>query len=213
MFTGIIESAGRITDTREVSGGRRLCVETPSWAGDGKPGDSIAVSGVCLTVAAIGGRIVEFDVIQETLDRTTLGSKRTGDRVNLERSLRAGDRLDGHFVQGHVDGTARVERVQKSPREHVVWLAPDAHLRPYIIPKGSVALDGVSLTIANVAATSFSVALIPTTLERTTFAELAAGDVLNVESDILTRTIVHHLSSMTASSGLTLESLRKAGFA
>ncbi len=176
-----------------------------------EPGASICVSGVCLTVVRTADESLEFDVITETLERSTLGSKRVGDRVNLERSLRVGDRLDGHFVQGHVDGTAAVDRIQESTREHVMWLRPEPSLAPYLVPKGSVAVDGVSLTIAAVAGGAFSIALIPTTLERTTLSSLTAGDRVNVESDIITRTIVYRHAEM--SQGLTLETLREAGFA
>lgn len=212
MFTGIIEQTGRITDTHAVSGGRRLRVEAGSVAAHCPQGASIAISGVCLTVAGIAGSELAFDVITETLEQSTLGSKRVGDRVNLERSLQVGDRLDGHFVQGHVDGRASVERIQTSSGEYVVWLRPDPSLTAYLIPKGSVAVDGVSLTIAAIRDDLFCVALIPTTLERTTLSLLTAGDRVNIESDIITRTIVHRLSEMSASGGLTLSALREAGF-
>ncbi len=212
MFTGIIERMGTIVSATPVAGGRRLRVDVGPVAQDCSLGASIAVSGVCLTVAQLDGQTVDFDVITETLDRTVLGSKGAGDRVNLERSLRAGDRLDGHFVQGHVDGTATVDRIISSPRESVIWLEPEEALRAYMIPKGSVAIDGVSLTIAAVERGRFSVALIPTTLDVTTLAAMKKGDRVNVESDILARTIVHHLQAMGASGGLTLEALQRAGF-
>jgi len=212
MFTGIIERTGTITATTAASGGRRLRVDVGPIAADTELGASIAVSGVCLTVAHVDGTVVDFDVITETLERTTLGGRKPGDAVNLERSLRAGDRLDGHFVQGHVDGTGTVDKVIASSKEHVVWIRPESHLRPYMIPKGSVAIDGVSLTIASVQGELFSVALIPTTLELTTFGKLARGDRVNLESDILARTIVHHLQAMSAAGGLTMESLQRAGF-
>ncbi len=212
MFTGIVEATGTICHTRPTPGGRRLRIDAP-WASECRLGASVSVSGVCLTVADADRESLEFDVIRETLDKSTLGAKRVGDRVNLERSLGVGDRLDGHFVQGHVDGIASVERVWSSAEECVVRFEPEAHLRPYIIPKGSIAIDGVSLTIASVEGRIFSVALIPTTLDRTTFSSLKTGDRVNIESDIIARTIVHHLSEMSASGGLTLETLREAGFA
>ncbi len=213
MFTGIVESTGTITDSRNVAGGRRLRLEVGDIAPQCKLGDSVSVSGVCLTVAAVAGPCLEFDVISETLSRSTLGNKKARDPVNIERSLRLGDRLHGHFVQGHVDGTAVVERVQRTAREHVVWFRPAATLTPFLVPKGSVAVDGVSLTIAAVSGSSFSVALIPTTLTGTTLGSLAPGDEVNVETDIITRTVVHRLSEMSAAGGLTLETLQKAGFA
>jgi riboflavin synthase len=213
MFTGIVEQIGTIVESRGVSGGRRLRVDVGPIAAECKLGDSLSISGVCLTVAAIQSPLIDFDVIKETLDKSALGRKNTGDVVNIERSLRVGDRLDGHFVQGHVDGTAGVERVVATPAEHVLHLRPDDVLRPYLIPKGSVALDGVSLTIADVDDDLFSVALIPTTLERTTLSRLSQGDIVNVETDMIVRAIVHRMEHLTEGGGLTMDSLRKAGFA
>jgi len=193
VFTGIVETTGRIIRSRSVPGGRRLCLDAGAVADGCRLGDSICISGVCLTVAAIDAARLTFDVITETLDCTNLGRKEVGQCVNLERSLRVGDRLDGHWVQGHVDGTATVVELRRSTDEHVVFLRPDPALSPYVIPKGSITLDGISLTIAALRGEDFSVALIPTTLERTTFGSLAVGDLINIESDILARTIVHRL--------------------
>lgn len=198
---------------QSVPGGRRLRVDAGVVAEGVEPGASVAVGGVCLTVTDVAGTVLSFDVIAETLSRTTLGSLQVGDRVNLERALRVGDRLDGHFVQGHVDGTAAVERVESGTREWVLWMCPETSLAPYLIPKGSVAIEGVSLTIAAVRGASFSVALIPTTLQRTTLGELRAGQRVNVETDILTRTIVHRLGEVVGTGRLTLATLREAGFA
>ena len=211
MFTGIVETTGKITETRTVPGGRHLRVAVGPMACECVLGASICVSGVCLTVKATGADTAEFDVITETLDHSTLGEKGIGDLVNLERSLRVGDRLDGHFVQGHVDGKATVSRIQTSAREHVVWLQPESALLPFLIPKGSVAIDGVSLTIAAAEHGRFSVALIPTTLGRTTLTRLKVGDRCNIETDIVTRTIVHRLGSLTGAP-LTMDTLREGGF-
>ena len=213
MFTGIVEFVGTISDTRTVPGGQSLGVDVGAIAGECKLGMSLCISGVCLTVARVTGSCVTFDVITETLEKTVLGSKGIGDRVNVERSLRADDRLDGHFVQGHVDGTAVVERIHASPREHVVWLRPERAIEAYVIPKGSVAVDGVSMTIADVRDGAFSIALIPTTLEKTTLSSLARGDRVNIETDIIARTVVHALSRMSHTPDLRLDTLRKAGFA
>ena len=213
MFTGIVEHTGTITDTRSVSGGRRLRIDVGSMATDCAQGASVCVSGVCLTVVGAAGQELDFDVIAETINKSTLGSKGVGGQVNLERSLRVGDRLDGHFVQGHVDGRAIVDRIQASARECVIWLQPEQTLVPYIVPKGSVAVDGVSLTIAAIEEGSFSVALTPTTLERTTLSLLATRDSVNIETDIITRTIIHHLAHLTVPGGLTIDALREAGFA
>ncbi len=213
MFTGIVERTGTIMAAQSVTGGRRLRVDAGVVAEGVEPGASVAVGGVCLTVTEVAGTVLDFDVIAETLSKSTLGSLRAGDRVNLERELRVGDRLDGHFVQGHVDGTATVERVESGAREWVLWMCPEPNLMPYLIPKGSVAIEGVSLTIAAVRGTSFSVALIPTTLQRTTLGELRAGQRVNVETDILTRTIVQRLGEVMGTGRLSLAALREAGFA
>lgn len=213
MFSGIIELVGTITDTQTVPGGRSLGVDLGAIARECEVGSSLCISGICLTVTRVTGRCVYFDVITETLKKTVLGSKAIGDRVNIERSLRADSRLDGHFVQGHVDGTAAVERIHASPRERVVWLRPERSIGEYIIPKGSVAVDGVSMTIAEVRDGAFSIALIPTTLEKTTLSSLARGDRVNIETDIIARTVVHSLSEMSHTADLRLDALRKAGFA
>jgi riboflavin synthase len=209
LFTGIVETTAKIVETRAASGGRRLRIEAPVLSTTVKPGASICVSGVCLTVAANQDHLLDFDVIAETIRKSTLGEKRVGDRVNLERSLRVGDRIDGHFVQGHVDGTALVDRVLA--QERVVWFRADPSIRLYVIPKGSIAVDGVSLTIADVDRSRFCVALIPTTLERTTLAALTVGDRVNIETDMLVRAVLHQQSPTPLHRELTLESLREAG--
>ena len=188
-------------------------VDVGKTAGECKHGDSICVSGVCLTVTTIDGVFVEFDVVAETLEKTTLGAKRVGERVNIERSLRIGDRLDGHFVQGHVDGVAKVEAVERTGMEHVLSFACEREISRFVVPKGSIAIDGVSLTIAAADDTTFSIALIPTTLERTTLGQLDRGHAVNIESDIIVRTIVHRLADLRGEGGLTLEALQNAGFA
>ncbi len=213
MFTGIVELTGKVSEIRGMAGGKRLCVDLGPIASECKNGDSVCVQGVCLTVAAVNAEFLTFDVVSETLNKSTLGSFCVGDRVNLERSLKVGDRFDGHFMQGHVDGTATVIELRSSDREYVLGFCPEDHLAPYMIPKGSVAIDGVSLTIVEVQNGDFTVALVPTTLERTTLSTLAVGDLVNVESDIITRTIVYRLAQMTDAGGLTLDALQKAGLA
>lgn len=212
MFTGIIESTGRVLSVRKGEGGVRLRLEGGGLTDGLKLGASVAVSGVCLTVCHIESNLVDFDVIRETLDRSTLGRLRVGDRVNLERSLVVGDRLDGHFVQGHVDGQARLRQRIASGEEFVLWLVPDSPLAGYMVPKGSVAVDGVSLTIAETRAGEFSVALIPTTVERTTLGERREGDAVNIETDILVRTILHRMGPLQTSNGLMFEKLAEAGY-
>jgi riboflavin synthase len=213
MFTGIVECRGEVASRTGFSGGMRLGIKA-TFADDGvKLGDSIAVNGTCLTVAQIDGPFLEFDVITETLNKTNLGALRGDDAVNLERSLRVGDRIDGHWVQGHVDATARISRRIADSRQWVLWISPPPAIQPYIIRKGSIAIDGVSLTVADVSANEFSVALIPTTLERTTLSQLDVGDLVNIETDLLVRTVVQTLAGMQAETSISLEKLRQAGFA
>lgn len=199
MFTGIVERLGIVVERSEREGGLRLGIEARGLASDTKLGDSISVNGVCLTVADLREGRFGFDVIHETLNKSSLERLRTGDPVNLEASLRTGDRIGGHFVQGHVDGVAAVERVDSGANGYVLWLRPQDQLWPYIIPKGSIAVDGVSLTIADVGDDVFSVALIPTTLEVTTLGRLNPGEIVNIETDMLVRAVVNYLQRMDAS--------------
>ncbi len=212
MFAGIVEGTGLVRGVRETPGGRRLTVDAGPLADGVAVGASVAVDGVCLTVSDLDGPRLDFDVITETLDRSTLGSLGVNGRVNLERSLRVGERIDGHFVQGHVDGVAAVSRRQASAGEWVLWFRPASQVMRYIVPKGSVAVSGVSLTVASVEAAEFSVACIPTTLARTTLGDLNVGDRVNIETDILVRTIVHALNGIGAAGGLTEAKLREHGF-
>lgn len=197
VFTGIIHHTSRVLAIGDVPAGKRLSLENPFPEGDPpRLGDSIATNGCCLTVAAMSDGVLHFDAIPETLAKTTLGSLRAGDRVHLERSLRVGDRVDGHMVQGHVDGTAEVVSV-KTDGEWRATLRPPADLARYLIPKGSVSLDGVSLTIAAIHGNSdFDITLIPTTLELTTLGALRPGSRVNLECDATVKTIVATLERM-----------------
>ncbi len=196
MFTGIIEKTAKVVRVIENQLARRL-VLAHTWP-DLKAGESIAVNGVCLTVAEFTPAEVSFDVIAETLDKTNLNSLRAGDDVHVERALKVGDRIDGHFVQGHVDGRARLVEVQSSDKEwRLVVEAPDALAR-YLSPKGSVAIDGVSLTIAALRDNIFELALIPTTLQITTLGRRPVGWLFNLETDIFSKTIVSYLERRQA---------------
>ena len=214
MFSGIIDAVGVVDTSSATPGGRRLTVAAEGYWAVLADGASVAIDGVCLTVTEVRGNQASFDVIEETLRRTTLGGLRSGDRVNLQKSLAVGDRVDGHFVQGHVDAVAAVSRVDKSGGEAMWWFEPDPSALPYIIPKGSVAIDGISLTVVDVTDARFSVALIPTTLARTTLGDKAIGSRVNIETDILARTVVQTLQSMRdrGESRLSLDTLRRAGF-
>lgn len=183
---GVVKAAAR------EAGRLRLVVAGPNW--DPADGESIAVNGCCLTIAGRAAGEMQFDVVRETLDKTTLGDLRVGTRVNLERSLRAGDFLGGHLVQGHVDGVGDVSRVQDA-EDYRVWVTPPSHLVKFMVPKGSVCLDGVSLTLAEVDVNrgEIGVALIPTTLRVTTASLWRAGGRVNIEADTMAKTMVNYL--------------------
>ena len=171
-----------------------LAVDWP----DVRHGESVAVNGVCLTVADQAVGRLWFDVIPETLAKTNLAKLTAGDKVHVERSLRVGDRFDGHVVQGHVDGVARIVAVKRDPADWRITLEPPADLARYVVPKGSVTLDGVSLTVAAIDGTRFEVALIPTTLQITTFGNRQVGDEVNLECDVLVKTIVATMERLEA---------------
>src|SRR5947209_2753599 len=181
MFTGIVTHTSAVAGIADGPLFKRLtlAIHFP----DAKNGDSIAVNGVCLTVAEMTATTLAFDVIAETLSKTNLGQLNIGDRVHIERALRAGDRFDGHFVQGHVDGTAMLVDRKFSESECRLTLEAPDHLAKFLVPKGSVALDGVSLTIASLAIPRFDVALIPTTLQLTTLGQKSIGALINFEAD------------------------------
>ncbi|MEM1424028.1 MAG: riboflavin synthase [Planctomycetota bacterium] len=196
MFTGIIQRVGTVASIEERPFGVRLAIDHHGWAHTPRSGDSIAIDGCCLTLSDGWTHDVghyTFDAIRETLDTTALGDRRPGDRVNLEPSLRADAMLDGHLVQGHVEATGEVVRVDDDPSDWRMAVRVPPDLMPCVVPKGSVALDGVSLTIASVEPDGLTVALIPTTLERTNFRDRTPGDRINVETDILARTVAHQI--------------------
>jgi riboflavin synthase len=175
MFTGIVRAVGRVA----AFDGSRLTVETGTEA---DLGDSVAIAGVCLTVAARQNGSLAFDVVPETLARTTLGSLSVGDEVNVEPSLRAGDPLGGHIVQGHVDGVGHLRE-----RSELTWFDAPAEIVRYCVEKGSIAVDGTSLTVAATDDDGFAVALVPHTLDATTLGSLAPGDAVNLEVDVLAK--------------------------
>jgi len=192
MFTGIIEERGTITAIVPSGDGVRLTVRAPLAVSDAHRGDSIAVSGVCLTVTEQGTDWFTADVMKQTLDMSALGSAEPGSEVNLERALAAHARLGGHIVQGHVDGTGTVLEVRPGAEWRVIRVSLPHDLAPLVVDKGSISLQGVSLTVSAVSAPDagapwFEVSLIPETLEKTTLGALAAGDAVNLETDILAR--------------------------
>jgi riboflavin synthase len=187
VFTGIVRERGRVVAAERNGDGLRLLVEAPGTAAASEPGDSIAVDGCCLTVTSTADGSLAFDAVPETIARTNLGRLAAGAEVNLEPALRAGEPLGGHFVQGHVDGTARVERLEPEGDGARLALALTPELLRYCVEKGSVAVDGVSLTIAALREDGIEIALVPFTLEHTTLAAAAPGDELNVEVDLLAK--------------------------
>ncbi len=212
MFTGIVQDVGRVAGMTTRGGGRRLSVATALDASGFALGESIAVNGVCLTVAALGGASFEADVSPETLRRSNLGELRPGDAVNLERALRPVDRLGGHFVLGHVDAAGRLSsRSAQGGFEVLRFESPDEVTR-YLVEKGSVAVDGVSLTVAGLDPRGFSVAVIPHTLERTNLPGRRPGDRVNLEADVLAKYVERLLGGRKPSEGLTLDTLARSGF-
>ena len=187
MFTGLIEEVGEVVAIRPSGDGARITVRSPLVVEDVEHGASIAVSGVCLTVVGWGGDWFDADVMRETLDVTTIGAREPGDRVNVERALRADARLGGHIVQGHVDATGEVLEIRPGDRWRVLRCSLDPEHAPLVVRKGSIAVEGVSLTVSDVGRDWFEVSLIPETLEATTLGRLAVGDRVNIETDILAR--------------------------
>ncbi|WP_410669287.1 riboflavin synthase [Amycolatopsis sp. cmx-4-68] len=184
MFTGIVEEIGEVTAVEQLTNAARLRVRGPLVTSDAGHGDSIAVSGVCLTVVEVAGGEFTVDVVDETLQRSSLAKVAVGDRVNLERATPAGGRLGGHIMQGHVDGTGVF---LSRDDDGVTTFALPEHLARYVVEKGSIAVDGISLTVAAVTADRFKVALIPTTLEATTLGGREAGDLVNLEVDVVAK--------------------------
>ncbi|GAB4221822.1 MAG: riboflavin synthase [Spirochaetales bacterium] len=188
MFTGIVEEVGTIRSIQRLgTGWVQIEVEAKVVLEGSKVGDSIAIDGVCQTIKRLGSRSFTVDTLAESLKKTTLGTLRSGSRVNLERALRLEGRLDGHFVQGHVSGVARIQTIRKERDNVYLTLVLPPPLLHYCVPEGSIALDGISLTIASIRDNTITVNLIPVTLERTTWKYKKEGDLVNVETDIIGR--------------------------
>ncbi len=190
----------------------RVTIALGPLAEDLPLGASVAVNGVCLTVADLAGESGSFDVVPETWQATALKGLRPRTPVNLERSLQVGDRIDGHFVQGHVDGVGTVAQIERTAGEWKLWVRAAAEILTYVVPKGSIAVDGTSLTIVDYLSDRFSVALIPTTLDETVLGRRQPGDEVNLETDILARIIVRRLDALRAAGGITVDQLREGGF-
>lgn len=213
MFTGLIEDLGTLLDLRRSSASASVSIATALPMAELRLGESIAVNGACLTVTAFANGRFAADVSPETLDKTTLGSLPRGVHVNLERALRLGDRLGGHLVTGHIDGMARlVERTRQGNAWRLAFqLEPT--LARLLVSKGSVAVDGISLTVNEVTAEFFNVMIIPHTLAQTTLASLEVGDLVNIETDLIGKYVARLLAGASQpAGGVSLELLAKSGF-
>jgi riboflavin synthase len=214
MFTGIIETIGEVAAVGHARGGIQLRVKLGKLADGQKIGDSIAVNGVCLTATQISNGEVTFDVGEETARVTTLPSLAGGQRVNIERALTAGSSLGGHFVQGHVDGVARIAGISRRAGGSLFEFSCARELSQQMVAKGSVAVDGISLTLVDVADGKFSVFIIPLTFEQTTLGQKKIGDTVNIETDIIGKYVQRYLQTRaTGSGGLDEDKLREMGFA
>ena len=215
MFTGLIETTGvvRSLSRQGGTGTAALAVDLGAIAGECKLGDSIDISGACLTIARLEGSLATFDLSAETLEKSTLGNLRPSSRVNVERAMGPADRFGGHFVLGHVDGTARIEAISRHSGFIDIKLAVGHDLLETMVAKGSVAVDGISLTIASLDDSGFRVAVIPETLKRTTLGKANIGDSVNIEADIIVKTVKRQLERiLPKKQPLTAERLRQLGF-
>ncbi|MHB1457123.1 MAG: riboflavin synthase [Armatimonadota bacterium] len=211
MFTGLIEEKGIVAGIKSSGKSIRLIVKAPGVASDVIVGESIAISGVCLTAVSVSPPTIEFDAVRETIERTTLGRLKAGDSVNLERALRLGDRLDGHMVQGHVDGIGVIREIRRSGDDTVIRISAEPDVMTYVVRKGSITVDGISLTIADVTEDWFSIAIIPHTLINTTLNEKNSGSAVNLETDIIGRYVYKYMGK-TSSDDSLMKKLAEGGF-
>lgn len=210
MFTGIIKEMGTVIQARVTSAGMTLAVDTATVAESSEVGDSIAANGACLTVTRLDRKVFHADVTPETLSKTTLGSLRAGDKVNLELPVAAGERFGGHFVLGHVDGVGVVTEKRQAGDSVMMSFNAPREFTKYLVPKGSVAVDGVSLTVTDILETAFTVSLIPHTLDVTTLGMRSVADKVNLEADMLGKHIYEYMNAR--GDGVTLDLLRRTGF-
>jgi riboflavin synthase len=213
MFTGLVEGVGEIVGLTPLAEGVKVTVKTPFPAAELSLGESVAVAGACLTVVAIAPPVASFEVSPETLARTTFPLKKVGDRVNLERSLRLGDRLGGHLVTGHVDAAGVVGQLRSGPAYFQLQIELPAPLGTLVIEKGSIAVDGVSLTVNSIKGAAFSVNIIPFTARKTTLEALRVGDRVNLEADLIGKYVARLLGKDSGiGQGVTMEVLARHGF-
>ena len=212
MFTGLVEEIGIISKVTDLGDGKRYKINCDKILEDIDVKESISVSGICLTLVEVGKDYFEVDVISETIKRSNIGRYAVGRKVNLECALMLSDRLGGHIVQGHVDGVAKVKSHVKGENGSLLSVEIPENLRQFVVEKGSISLDGISLTVASVNRFEISVALIPHTLEITTMGEIKPGDSLNVEVDLLAKYVKNMIKGYTNSGDLSLEKLHEMGY-
>ena len=213
MFTGLIEAICRVSSARRSGGGMVLSIDLGKLAEGSRISDSIAINGVCLTVTGLRGSVADFDVSGETLARTTLGGLRPASEVNVEQAVKADGRFGGHFVAGHIDGVAMIKAIKKDGQFADMRFAADAELLGQMVIKGSVAVDGISLTIAGMDESGFNVALIPETLKKTTLGKVKISDKVNIEIDIIAKMVKKQVEKiLPRGQKLTVEKLKQMGF-
>ncbi len=213
MFTGLVEVVCTVKSARRSDNAMLLSIDLAGLADDNKIGDSVAINGVCLTIAKLEGSLATFDISAETLAKSTLDKLKPSSHINVERAVKATDRFGGHFVQGHIDGTATIKTIDKRGHFADMKFTAEAELLDQMVVKGSVAVDGISLTIAGMDQNSFTVALIPETLKNTTLGRAKIGDAVNIETDIIVKTIKKQLDKILPQTRpLTAERLKELGF-
>lgn len=218
MFTGLVQCTGSFTGKNMTGGAGKLFIRSHKLFQDLKKGESIAVNGTCLTLEEFSGNELSFHVLKETFSKTDLGELVSGSCVNLERALAAGDRLGGHIVSGHVDGVGKIVSLGKQGDDTILEIAASEEILMYIVSKGSIAVDGISLTVASVKKDSFTICIIPTTWQETNLQTKKSGDMVNLETDMLGKYVYSFLARISGKegkekeSGVTMETLLQAGF-
>jgi riboflavin synthase len=213
MFTGLIEKVCSVKSVRRDGSSMKLSVNLGDLTQECKIGDSIAINGVCLTIFRIEGDFADFDISSETLSKTSLGKLQTSSKVNIERAMMPSERFGGHFVLGHIDGTAKIEKIEKKGEFADFEFFADSKLMVSMVEKGSVAVDGISLTISKLNKNSFNVAVIPQTLKQTTLSSVKTGEFVNIETDIIIKAVKRQLEYiLPKKDALSADKLRELGF-
>jgi riboflavin synthase len=215
MFTGIIQEVAKIADRKLAGKAGKLAIELKKPLADPVKGESIAVNGACLTLENSSGKLLTFHVLQETFSKTNLGSLPVGAEVNIERAMSLGDRLGGHLVTGHIDAACPVKKLERKGDDWVIAVSYPEELGPFLVEKGSVAVDGVSLTLVAVKKDYFTVHLIPSTIEMTSLAGRKAGELVNIETDLIGKYVLNHLrvsGTMNGGKNINMDFLKESGW-